>query len=341
VELLRKLLNDEVKALGKRNVVQSKKFSEMLEKTLNQYQNRSLTSAEIIQQLIQMAKDMREARERGNTLGLTEDELAFYDALADHGDVKELMGDDVLSAIAQDLVKAIQASVTIDWTQKEAVRADMRRKVKRLLRKHGYPPDKREEAVITVLQQAEAVCRDWAENPPAATGRLLPFRRVPLDEARPFENCVPALDLQVAAGGWSPAQLVQDGTRHYDWVALEGRTRPGKDLFVAQVIGESMNRRIPNGAWCVWRLNPGCDGRSGTEIVLAQHRDIQDADTGGKYTVKLYRREIGAVRGEAERVILSPASTDASFQPIVLEGLVEGELVIVAELVEVLQQPAG
>ncbi|MCB9610712.1 MAG: type I restriction endonuclease subunit R, partial [Polyangiaceae bacterium] len=163
LELLRKLLNDEIKALGKRNVVQSKKFSEMLEKTLNQYQNRSLTSAEIIQQLIQMAKDMREARERGNTLGLTEDELAFYDALADHGDVKNLMGDTILAGIAMDLVKEIRRSVTIDWTQKGSVRAKMRTRVKRLLRRHGYPPDKQEAAIEMVISQAERVCKDWAE----------------------------------------------------------------------------------------------------------------------------------------------------------------------------------
>ncbi len=109
-----------------------------------------------------MAKELRDAPKRGAALGLTDDELAFYDALIDHGGVKELMTDKVLATIAHDLVKAIRKSVTIDWTQKEAVRADLRRKVKRLLRKHGYPPDKREAAVVTVIEQAERVARDWA-----------------------------------------------------------------------------------------------------------------------------------------------------------------------------------
>ena len=122
-----------------------------------------LETAAIIVELIRLAKEMRDAPKRGDALGLTEDELAFYDALVDHGNVKGLMGDKVLAAIAHDLVKAIRSSVTIDWTQKEAVRANMRRKVKRLLRKHGYPPDTREEAVVTVIEQAEAVCRDWAD----------------------------------------------------------------------------------------------------------------------------------------------------------------------------------
>ena len=174
---------------------------------------------------------------------------------------------------------------------------------------------------------------------PGGDAAVLPFRRVTPAEAKPFLNCVPALDLKVAAGGWSADQVVVDGSGHYDWVAFEGQTKPGKDIFVAQVVGESMNRRIPNGAWCVWRLNPGCDGQSGTEVVLAQHRDIQDAETDGKYTVKLYKRDLFAVQGgapEAVRVVLSPLSTDPSFEPMVLEGLAEGELEIVAEFLEVL-----
>lgn len=162
LELLKKLLNDEIKAQSGRNVVVARKFSEMLERTLRNYQNRTIEAAQVILELIEMAKQLRDAPKRGTELGLTEDELAFYDALAEHGGVKELMGDQVLAAIAHDLVEAIRGSVTIDWTQKEAVRADMRRKVKKLLRKHGYPPDKQENAVIVVIEQAERVCREWA-----------------------------------------------------------------------------------------------------------------------------------------------------------------------------------
>lgn len=162
LEVLKKLINDEVKTQARRNVVQARKFSEMLERTLLKYQNRSIEVAHVILELIELAKELRDAPKRGDDLGLSEDELAFYDALADHGDAREVMGDDVLARIAQDLVKTIRRSVTIDWTQKEAVRADMRRKVKKLLRKHGYPPDKREDAVFTVIEQAEQVCKDWS-----------------------------------------------------------------------------------------------------------------------------------------------------------------------------------
>lgn len=113
--------------------------------------------------LIEHGREMQKLPNKGKELGLTEDEMAFYDALVDHGGVKEVMKDGVLGKIAQDLVAAIRRSVTIDWTQKEAVRADMRRKVKKLLRRHGYPPDKAEAALVTVIEQAEHVCRDWAQ----------------------------------------------------------------------------------------------------------------------------------------------------------------------------------
>ena len=112
---------------------------------------------------------MRDAAHRGDELGLTEDEMAFYDALVAHGGVKEVMGDDVLARFAHDLVDAIRSSGTIDWTRKEAVRARMRSKIKRLLRHHGYPPDKREEAVATVIEQTEQVRREWGMRDLLAT----------------------------------------------------------------------------------------------------------------------------------------------------------------------------
>jgi type I restriction enzyme R subunit len=133
LELLKKLLNDEIKAQSGRNVVVARKFSEMLERTLLRYQNRTIEAAQVILELIEMSKQLRDQPKRGEALGLTDDELAFYDALADHGGVREVMGDKMLATIAHDLVEAIRGSVTIDWTQKEAVRADMRRKVKKLL----------------------------------------------------------------------------------------------------------------------------------------------------------------------------------------------------------------
>ncbi|MBK4729622.1 type I restriction endonuclease subunit R [Oxynema sp. CENA135] len=162
LELLRKLLRDEIRSRSRRNVVQSRQFSEMLENTIKRYQNRSIESAQVIQELIDLAREIREASQRGEKLGLTEDELAFYDALEVNDSAVKILGDTTLKAIARDLVEAIRKNVTIDWTERETVRAKMRATVKRLLRKHGYPPDKQPKAIETAIAQAQTLCQDWA-----------------------------------------------------------------------------------------------------------------------------------------------------------------------------------
>jgi type I restriction enzyme R subunit len=161
VELLARLLNDEIKVRSKKSLVQSRSFAEMLEKSLKKYQNRAIETAQIIEELIRMAKDFNESVKRGENLGLTSDEAAFYDALEVNDSAVKGLGVPILKMIAQDLVKEIKASIKIDWAVKESVRAEIRVRIKRLLRKHGYPPDKQEQATNTVLQQAELLCRDW------------------------------------------------------------------------------------------------------------------------------------------------------------------------------------
>ena len=162
VEMLRRLLNDEVRKRSRTNLVLSRSFAELLEETIRKYQNRTLEAAEIIAELVAMAKEFKEALSRGKDLGLTDDEVAFYDALETNDSAVQALGDDILKAIAQDLVKAVRNSVTIDWTVKESVRAKMRSMVKRILRKHDYPPDKQEQATKLVIEQAEVLCVDWA-----------------------------------------------------------------------------------------------------------------------------------------------------------------------------------
>ncbi|GFE68999.1 type I restriction endonuclease subunit R [Chroococcus sp. FPU101] len=161
LEMLQKLLNDEIKTRSRKNLIQSRSFREMLENTIIRYQNRSIETAQVIHELIELALEMREAQKRGEDLGLTEDEIAFYDALEVNDSAVQILGDETLKAIARDLVKAIRSNLTIDWTVKETVRAKLRVTVKRLLKKYGYPPDKQEKATITVLQQAELLCKDW------------------------------------------------------------------------------------------------------------------------------------------------------------------------------------
>ncbi|MBL4635651.1 MAG: DUF3387 domain-containing protein, partial [Kofleriaceae bacterium] len=163
VELLRKLLTDEVRQRSQQNVVQGRSFSEMLEKSILRYQNRAIEAAQVIEELIALAKEMREASERGEKLGLTFDEVAFYDALELNGSAVEVMGDESLKAIAQELVVTVKRNVSIDWTVKESVRAKLRVIVRRILRKHGYPPDQQDAATKIVLQQAELLSKGWAE----------------------------------------------------------------------------------------------------------------------------------------------------------------------------------
>ena len=160
-EVLKKLLNDEIKTRSKKNLVQSRLFSQMLEETIRKYQNRSIETAQIIQELIDLAKDMREAAKRGEKLGFTDEELAFYDALEVNDSAVKVLGDETLKTIARELVETVHRNVTIDWTVKESVQAKLRTMVKRILRKYGYPPDKQEKATQTVLEQAELLCKDW------------------------------------------------------------------------------------------------------------------------------------------------------------------------------------
>ncbi|WP_100470532.1 type I restriction endonuclease subunit R [Mycobacteroides abscessus] len=153
--LLRRLLNDQIKTISRTNLVQSRKFSEQLEEAINKYTNRSLTTAEIIAELVKLAKEMRDQSQRHTQLGLSEAEAAFYDAIVQNDAAVLQMGDDTLKKIAVDIVWSVRQSVTIDWNLKESVRAGMRTKVRRLLAKYDYPPDLEEKAVELVLAQAE------------------------------------------------------------------------------------------------------------------------------------------------------------------------------------------
>ena len=160
-ELLEKLLKDELKIRSRRNLVQSQLFSEKLKKTLNAYHNRAIATHEIIEELIKLAKEMDAATKRGVKLGLTDDEIAFSDALATNESAVTAMGDDKLKVIAAALITQVRKSVTIDWTLRDSAKAKIRVMVKRILNKYGYPPDLQEEAVKTVLKQAELLCVDW------------------------------------------------------------------------------------------------------------------------------------------------------------------------------------
>ncbi|HVB64900.1 MAG TPA: type I restriction endonuclease subunit R, partial [Nitrolancea sp.] len=162
VELLQRLLKGEIRERGQRNVVQARSFAALLEQALRKYQNRAIETGIVIEELIKLAREMREAEARGEDLGLNEDELAFYDALEVNDSAVKILGDDTLKMIARELVSTVRRNVTIDWTLRENVRAHLRVVVKRILRKYGYPPDKQEQATQTVLEQAALFADQWA-----------------------------------------------------------------------------------------------------------------------------------------------------------------------------------
>ena len=163
-EMLKKLLNDEIRFRQKKNLIQARSFEELLDKAIKAYTNKSIEAAEVIQRLIELAKKMREEQDRGKKLNLTDDEVAFYDALADNESAREILGDETLKTIARELVDMVRKNVSIDWTLRENVQAKLRVLVKKILKKHGYPPDKQQKATETVLEQAKLLCKDWAEN---------------------------------------------------------------------------------------------------------------------------------------------------------------------------------
>ena len=163
-ELLEKLLKDEIKVRSKRNFVQAKQFSDKLKQTLNGYHNRAISTMEVIEELIKLAKELDSATKRGVDLGLTDDEVAFYDALAANESAVRALGNDQLKVIAAELITQVRKSATIDWTLRESARAKIRVIVKRILNKYGYPPDLQDLAVQTVLQQAELLCSEVASN---------------------------------------------------------------------------------------------------------------------------------------------------------------------------------
>ena len=161
LEALRKLINDGIRSRSKSNMVQTKAFSERLEDAVARYHASAITTAEVLRELIQLAKDIRAARQRGEESGLSDEEIAFYDALAENESAVQMMGDDKLRLIAHELLMSLRDNVSVDWAHRDSARARMRVLVKRILRKHGYPPDLQDVAVQTVLQQAEALSSIW------------------------------------------------------------------------------------------------------------------------------------------------------------------------------------
>ncbi len=161
IELLRKILNNEIKSRLKTNLVKSKKFLEMLESAIKKYQNNLLTTAQVIEELIKIANEIKESDKEGEKLGLSQDEVAFYNALGTNDSAVKVLGHDTLKTIAREIAEKVKKNATIDWTIRESARAKLMVLVKRTLTKYGYPPDKQKKAIDTVLKQAELIADEW------------------------------------------------------------------------------------------------------------------------------------------------------------------------------------
>jgi type I restriction enzyme R subunit len=171
-ELLKRLIEGKIKFMSRKQLVESKKFSDRLKEALQRYINQGITNIEIIEELIKMAQDIDASTRRGEGLGLSEEELAFYDALCVSDAAVKIMGDDILKQIAHDLAEAIRKNITIDWNLKESVRAKMRTVIRRLLKKYGYPPDQQPAAIKTVMEQAELLCDEESMGYESSHGLL-------------------------------------------------------------------------------------------------------------------------------------------------------------------------
>jgi type I restriction enzyme R subunit len=306
----------------------------MLERALRRYQNRAIETAQVIEELIALARDMREANSRGEQLGLTDDEVAFYDALETNDSAVQILGDETLRTIARELVATVRKNLTIDWTLRENVRAQLRVLVKRVLRKYGYPPDKQEKATQTVLEQAEALSGGWAEVLPSDYQPETKFRPR-LVQPRPedrYVTCVPFVPLKLAAGAFGDSQHLED--ENWEWVAIESKHRLRPGMFVSQIVGKSMEPLIPDGAYCLF-ASPVEGSRQG-KMVLVQLRDATDPETGERYTIKRYESTKVQEDDSWQHASIKLKPVNPEFEAIQLTEVEEGKIQVIAECIEVL-----
>jgi len=269
------------------------------------------------------------------TLGLSDEELAFYDALETNDSAVKVLGEPTLKAIARELVEIVKKNVAIDWTVRENVRANLRVLVKRILRKYDYPPDKQEQATRTVLEQAAVLSAAWAVVEGLRPRAIRIVRPRPQDR---YVTCVPLVPLQAAAGAFSDPQVVEDD--NWEWIEIETKHRLRRGMFVAQVVGRSMEPAIPDGSYCLF-ASPVAGSRQG-RTVLVQLRDSKDPETGERYTVKRYQSEKIQAPDETwlhSKITLHP--NNPVFEPIVLTSDNEGSAQVVAEVIEVLELRDG
>lgn len=335
LELLKKLLGDEIKTRTRKNLIQGRKFSEMLEEAVKKYQNNVITAAQVIEELIKLAKNIKEADKRGEALGLNEDEIAFYDALEVNDSAVKVLGDETLRDIAHELVESIRKNVTIDWTIKETVQARLRVMVRRILRKYGYPPDKQAKATETVMEQANLICADWAEKAEIEKSDLF-FSDVIPDEQitseQKFSEYLPVYSLEAVATSFGKEEQVE----LLGWKRVDSGRTLNKDMFIAKVVGKSMEPTISDGSYCIFRFDKG-GSRNGL-VVLVESRLVSDPETSQRFTIKRYKSDKEQFKDGTwrhKKITLTP--DNRHFKEIVLENVNGDDFRVVAEFVGVLK----
>ncbi len=330
LEVLKKLLNDEIKVRSRKNLIQGRSFAEMLKKSIKKYNNKTIEAVKIIEELIELAKKMKEASTRGEKLGLTEDEIAFYDALEVNDSAVKILGDETLQTIARELVVTVRRNINIDWTLKESIQARLRVMVKRVLKKYGYPPNKAKKATQTVLEQATLLCKDWTEKQPSGFVEKV-CDIIADEEIAEFEKYVTALpvySLEAVATTFGKEEYVEQ----LGWMKTNISKKLNKDTFIARVVGKSMEPTISDGSYCVFRFEKG-GSRNGL-VVLVESRLVADPETNQKFTIKRYKSEkemFDDGTWQHKKIILSPDNKE--FKDIILENVSEDDFKIVAEFV--------
>ena len=326
IELLKRLLAERVHLYQRTNIIQAEKFSDMLNAALSNYLKGLLTNEEVIQELLNLAKDIAVSEAQGNELGLNADEKAFYDALTRPQAVKDVYTNDQLVEMTRELTDQLRKNRTIDWQKKETARAGMRKMIKRLLKKYKYPPEEAENAMDIVLRQ----CEQWTDNTSFEETKIVPKITPLYPEYR--EGCLPLYSLRAACGYFGNGEQVEcEG-----WMPVEGLGRLTEDMFIVQAVGHSMEPRINDGDYCVFKAHPA-GSRQGM-IVLVQHRGYFDEDNAGAYSIKEYSSEKSYNDDgswQHESITLRPFNPD--YEPIRIDAEDAENFAIIGEFVGVIR----
>lgn len=323
---LERLLRDEIRQRSRTNLVQGRSFEQMLEEAVNRYLSRSIEAKEVIEHLIEIARAMREAGRKGQELGLTSDEFAFYEALADNQSAREVLGDQALAKLAHELTATVRKNASIDWTKKQSVQAKLRLLVKRLLKERGYPPDASKTAVELVLQQAERLGINVSEGTPEveADEPAPPSRPSPAGREYPFPIAIfdSILASQIEPSHRVKTQLdaiertlILVAISEIAWLRAEAGELPPK---AQSLVGKTGGRRLSFGAWLelTWRLAALLPPDEPHPLVRAARQFVTDKGKPSELTQDLQQHVVPLRNDNAHGVVIAEEALAAHELPL-------------------------